>query len=162
MKLFNQYELDLVNSYYDNNDIGFRDKSDRSYKFVIFNNKESKIVDKLLDWFELESGEKIKNRDSYLFLHKYETGDYFTKHKDEAVIADKHREYVVGFHINDDYKGGNYKLYNPESTIDKTPGVPYFFKANREHEITPIINGIRKSALMFIYSEDLYKKTSLI
>ena len=45
MKLFNQHELDLVNSYYDNNEIGFRDKSDRSYKFVIFNNKESKIVD---------------------------------------------------------------------------------------------------------------------
>lgn len=162
MKLFNQHELDLVNSYYDNNEIGFRDKSDRSYKFVIFNNKESKIVDKLLDWFELESGEKIKNRDSYLFLHKYEIGDYFTKHKDEAVIADKHREYVVGFHINDDYEGGEYRLYNPESIIDKTSGVPYFFRANREHEITPIINGIRKSALMFIYSEDLHKKLRMI
>jgi predicted 2-oxoglutarate/Fe(II)-dependent dioxygenase YbiX len=68
----------------------------------------------------------------------------------------------VGFHINNDYDGGEYILYNPDSIIDKTPGIPYFFKSDRLHEISKITKGIRKSALLFVNYEDLIKKTTLI
>ena len=69
----------------------------------------------------------------------------------------KNRAYVIGFHINNNYEGGEYKLYEPNEIIDKTPGVPYCFKSDRLHEITKITKGIRKSALIFINYEDLYK-----
>lgn len=162
MKLYNDTELQFLESFFNDKNEGFRKKQDRSYQFHILPNNKNGIVSKLCDWFEKESGEKLKNKNTYLFLHKYEVGDFFAVHKDEAVIDNKTRAYVVGFHINDEYEGGEYILYEPYYLIDKTPGVPYYFKSNRLHEITKITKGLRKSALMFIFYEDLYRKKSLI
>lgn len=162
MRIYDDIELEFLESFYNDENKGFRKKQDRSYQFHILPNNQNGIVSKLCAWFEMESGEKLINKNTYLFLHKYEVGDFFDKHIDEAVIDNKNRAYVVGFHINDDYEGGTYKLYNPDFIIDKTPGVPYFFKSNRLHEITKITNGTRKSALMFINYEDLYRKSNLI
>jgi predicted 2-oxoglutarate/Fe(II)-dependent dioxygenase YbiX len=120
------------------------------------------ITAKLLNWFEIESGEKLKSYDYNLIIHKYNVGDYFDKHIDSVERGYKNRAYVVGFHINDDYDGGEYILYNPDSIVDKTPGIPYFFKSDRLHEISKITKGIRKSAFLFVNYEDLIKKTTLI
>ena len=72
------------------------------------------------------------------------------------------RKYVIEFHINDNYEGGDYILYNPHFIIDKTVGVPYMFTSDREHEITEVTKGVRKSALIFINHEDLDNKLKLI
>ena len=162
IKIYNDIELNFLISYFDNNEKSYRKNKDRSYEFVVFANEEYNIITKLLKWFEKESGEKLKNKKYYLFIHNYKVGDYFAKHIDDVNRNDKSRAYVVGFHLNNDYEGGDYKLYNPDFIIDKTPGVPYYFKSDRLHEINKISKGNRKSVLMFINYEDLIKKTTLI
>lgn len=156
MKLYNDTELKFLNSFWEN--IDYRNLSDRSYEFAIMMNNEMGITTKLLDWFEIKTGEKLTHKEHNLIIHKYNIGDYFDKHTDRNY---KNRAYVVGFHINDEYDGGDYILYNPNQIIDKTPGIPYCFKSNRVHEITKITNGIRKSGLIFIDYEDLVKQTLL-
>jgi predicted 2-oxoglutarate/Fe(II)-dependent dioxygenase YbiX len=116
------------------------------------------IIKKLLDWFEKETGEKLKHKEHDLVIHKYNVGDYFEKHTDKNY---KNRAWVVGFHINDEYEGGDYILYNPSGVIDKTVGIPYCFKSDRVHEITKITKGVRKSGLIFIDYEDLVKSNLL-
>lgn len=162
MKLYNDIELEFLNSYLDINEKDIRKKKDRNYEFVVFTGQQHNIINKLLNWFENTTGKKLKKKTYYLILHKYKTGDYFEKHIDELRIDDNNRAYVIGFHINDNYEGGDYKLYNPDLLIDKTPGVPYFFECSRLHEITKITKGNRKSAVMFINYEDLIVKNGLI
>ncbi len=159
MKLYNDTELKFLNSFWEN--VDYRKFDDRSYEFAVMMNNEMDITTKLLDWFENESGEKLIHKKYSLIIHKYNVGDYFDKHTDSVERNYKNRAYVVGFHINDEYDGGEYMLYNPNEIIDKGPGVPYCFKSNRLHEITKITNGIRKSALIFINHEDLVKKNLL-
>lgn len=162
MILFTKNDLDFLYHFYNNAEKGYRKMKDRNYEFAILNNNNFNIIDRLVNWFELNSGEKLKIKNTYLFIHKYGVGDYFEKHIDEINIAEKNRAYVVGFHINENYEGGEYKLYNPDFIIDKTSGVPYFFKSDRPHEITKITKGERISALMFINYEDLERKNTLI
>lgn len=156
MKLYNTNELEFLNLYWENTDHRLFD--DRSYEFSILKNNTMQITFKLLNWFEIEMGESLITKNFDLIIHKYNVGDYFSKHIDAVERDYKNRAYVLGFHINDDYEGGDYKLYNPDGVIDKTPGVPYCFKSDRLHEITKITKGIRKSALIFINHEDLVKK----
>jgi predicted 2-oxoglutarate/Fe(II)-dependent dioxygenase YbiX len=160
MILYNKEELDFLNWYWENTDN--RKFKDRSYEFTVIGNNELNITTKLLNWFENQSGEKLKSYNYNLIIHRYNIGDYFGKHIDAVERGYKNRAYVLGFHINNDYMGGEYKLYNPDFIIDKTPGVPYFFKSDREHEITRITNGVRKSALIFINYEDLIREGNLI
>jgi len=103
----------------------------------------------------------LKNYNLNLILHRYETECYFGKHVDNGIDYNKNRIYSVGFHLISEYEGGDYILYNPYSLVDKTPGVPYLNKASVEHEVTPIISGLRKSALIFIEVGDLIKKNIL-
>ncbi len=157
MKIFTEIELNFLNYFFNTAEKQKRISGGKKYEFAIITSKDTDIISKLLDWFERESGENLKNRPNYLFLHSYNVGDYFELHNDMIERDYKHREYVLGFHINDDYEGGEYILYNPNSIIEKTAGVPYYFKADRPHEIKKITKGNRKSALIFIHSEDLIK-----
>ena len=159
MLLYNNIELKFLNSFWENTDI--RTLEDRSYEFAVLINNEFNITTKLLNWFESETNEQLKNKNFNLIIHKYIMGDYFDKHIDAVERDYKNRAYVIGFHINDEYEGGDYLLYNPYEIIDKTICVPYCFKSNRLHEITKITKGIRKSVLIFINHEDLVKKTLL-
>lgn len=154
-KLFSEDELLFLYNY---NPHEFkRDIGDRKYKFRLLS--DSYYVEKLLKWFELQSGERLRNYDYELIIHTFEVGDYFSKHIDAINIHNKNRAYVVGFPINSNYEGGDYILYEPDEILPKVGGVPYYFKSNRMHEITKIESGIRKSALIFIYYEDLIKQT---
>ena len=159
MKLYNEIELEFLNSFWENTD--YRKFDDRSYEFAVLVNDSMGITTKLLNWFENETGEYLKNKNHHLIIHKYNVGDYFDKHIDSVQRDYKNRAYVIGFHINDGYEGGEYKLYNPTDIVDNTPGVPYYFKSNRLHEITKITKGIRKSGLIFINHEDLIKSKLL-
>jgi len=159
MRIYNNTELVFLNKFWEN--VDYRKFDDRSYEFAVLINNEMGITTKLLDWFEIYTRETLIHKEHNLIIHKYGIGDYFDKHIDAVERNHKNRAYVVGFHINDEYDGGEYILYNPNEIIDKTPGVPYCFKSNRLHEITKIKNGIRKSALIFINHEDLVKKNLL-
>ena len=153
-KLFSERELKFLCNY-DYNQFE-RDMGDRRYKFNVLS--DSYYVEKLLKWFERESGEKLKNYNYDLIIHTFGVGDYFSKHKDAISIHDKNRAYVVGVPLNSDYTGGEYILYEPDEILTKEAGVPYYFTSDRMHEIAKVESGIRKSALIFIYYEDLEKK----
>jgi hypothetical protein len=153
-KLFSKEELSFLCNY-DSEEFE-RDMEDRKYKFRILS--DSYYVEKLLKWFEVKSGEKLKNYNYELIIHTFGVGDYFSKHKDAINIHNKNRAYVVGVPLNSDYTGGEYILYQPDEVLSKVGGVPYYFKSDRMHEITKIESGIRKSALIFIYYEDIIKK----
>lgn len=157
ISLYNDIELKFLNLYWENTN--HRLFNDRSYEFAVLKNNTMQITEKLLNWFEFETNETLKTKNFDLIIHKYNVGDYFSKHIDAVERDYKNRAYVLGFHINDEYEGGDYKLYNPDNIIDKTPGVPYCFKSNRLHEITKITKGIRKSALIFINYEDILNKS---
>ena len=152
--LFNKEELDYINSLWIEDKV--KNFDNRFYKSCYM--QEPNITIKLLKWFEEKSGEKLKNYNLNLILHRYETGCYFGKHVDNGIDYNKNRIYSVGFHLISEYEGGDYILYNPYSLVDKTPGVPYLNKASVEHEITPITKGVRKSVLIFIEHTDLIKK----
>ncbi len=155
MKIYNNTELEFLNTFWEN--IDYRKSGDRSYEFAVLTNDNNGIIEKLLNWFEIASGEKLKHKNYNLIIHKFNVGDWFDKHTDNIDDDYENRAYVLGFHINEDYEGGDYKLYNPDITLDKTPGIPYFFKSNRVHEITKITSGYRKSGLIFISYDDLIK-----
>lgn len=152
--LFSNEELEYIDSLWIDDKI--KNFDNRFYKSCYM--KEPNITTKLLKWFEQNSGEKLKNYNLNLILHRYETGCYFGKHIDNGIDYNKNRIYSVGFHLISEYQGGDYILYNPYSLVDKSPGVPYLNKASIEHEVTPITNGLRKSALIFIEVNDLIKK----
>lgn len=131
---------------------------DRQYQTVILNYDLVKpIVDKLLMWFESQTKLKLITYERLLILHRFYQNDYFYKHSDNILIYEKNRAYVVGFHLNNDYLGGEYIIHDNNQIIDNTPGVPYCFDSNKVHEIKPVIDGVRKSALIFINHEDLIK-----
>ena len=111
----------------------------------------------MLEWFEKKTNKKLISYNHNLIIHRFFEGDYFGLHKDNVETNDKNRCYVIGFHINDNYEGGEYKLYNPDFIIDKSIGVPYCFESDRLHEIKEIKKGIRKSVLIFINYEDIVK-----
>jgi len=156
-KIFSDEELNFLCNYEGEEFV--REMDDRKYKFKTLS--DSYYVEKLLKWFEDKSGEKLKNYNYELILHTFNVGDYFSKHIDAINIHNKNRAYVVGVPLNEDYKGGEYILYEPDEVLSKVGGVPYYFKSNRMHEITKVESGVRKSALIFIYHEDL-QKTNLI
>jgi Rps23 Pro-64 3,4-dihydroxylase Tpa1-like proline 4-hydroxylase len=152
--LFNKEELEYIDSLWVDDKI--KNFDNRFYMSCFL--QELTITTKLLKWFEEQTGEKLKHYNLNLILHRYQPGCYFGKHVDNGINYNRNRLYTIGFHLISEYEGGEYILYNPHSIVDKTPGVPYLNKASIEHEVTPITNGLRKSALIFIEINDLIKK----
>jgi hypothetical protein len=156
MTLFDKLELQTLDSLWINP--VHKKFDDREYYTITLSDYIIKpIIEKLLIWFENQTGLKLKTYNKFLILHRFYEGHFFLKHRDDILIYEKNRAYVVGFHLNDNYLGGEYINYTKDKMIDKTPGVPYLFSSSDEHEIKPILTGIRKSALIFINHEDLVK-----
>ena len=106
----------------------------------------------LKSFFEIQTSLKfIKNKEQIHF-HKFIKGDWFGLHND---VREK-RLFAVGVLLNNDFEGGNFKLYNPnEITLNKEIGNTYVFDVRIKHEITPILNGIRYSLLWFLESNNI-------
>ena len=127
---------------------------DRNYNsFTIeysLNNKW--IFDKLKSFFKLQTNLKfIKNKEQIHF-HKFIKGDWFGLHND---VREK-RLYAVGVLLNDNFEGGDFKLYNPnEIILNKVIGNTYIFDVRIDHEITPILEGERYSLLWFLESDNI-------
>jgi hypothetical protein len=108
------------------------------------------LFDKLKQFVEKQSNIQIKKNKEVIHFHKFVKGDWFGKHNDIR----NNRIYAVGVLLNDDFKGGDFKLYNPnEYMLNKEIGNTYIFDVRIEHEITPILEGERYSLLWFLQSE---------
>lgn len=117
------------------------------------------LFDKLKLFFETETDVKIINLKKQIHFHKFSKGDWFNKHNDNR----DDRLYAVGVLLNDDFEGGDFKLYNPiEQTLNKIVGNAYIFDVKIEHEITPILEGERYSLLWFLQNENIKISTKFI
>jgi predicted 2-oxoglutarate/Fe(II)-dependent dioxygenase YbiX len=163
MKLITSEEISLVeNLFHDLNE--FR-KRDRSYEVKII---ESEVIFpikiKLLNWVSEHLNLKFHSSNQKFQILRYDTNDFFLRHNDDDIkyrhAFGKNRYLVTGFHLNDDYTGGEYIVYNPKYIITKEIGVPYVFEANRDHEVKIVTSGTRRSVVMFITHEDVVHKTN--
>jgi len=149
--LFNQQECQSII------DISKLKKQNWNYKDRIYESMSIEyskntiwLFDKLKDYVEKETKIEIRTINKTIHFHKFTKGDWFGKHND---IRDD-RVYAVGVLLNNDFSGGDFKLYNPdEYMLNKEMGNTYLFDVRIEHEITPILSGERYSLLWFLQSE---------
>ncbi len=115
------------------------------------------LFDKLKDFVERETNIEIRTIKKTIHFHKFSKGDWFGKHND---VRDN-RLYAVGVLLNDNFDGGDFKLYNPnEIILNKVIGNTYLFDVRIDHEITPILEGERYSLLWFLQYEHIKIETN--
>jgi hypothetical protein len=156
--LFSKEECQSIISY-GNNNITDWDIKDRKYnsQSITYSLETKWLFDKLKKFFEEQSNIQIKKNKEIIHFHKFVKGDWFGKHND---IRDN-RMYAIGVLLNDDFVGGDFKLYKPdEQTLNKVVGNTYLFDVRIEHEITPILYGKRYSLLWFLQNEHIKTKTN--
>ena len=156
--LFSKKECESIISYNETNITNWM-MGDRKYNSQPINySLETKwLFDKLKDFVETETEIEIRTIKKTIHFHKFTKGDWFGKHND---VKDN-RLYAVGVLLNDEFEGGDFKLYNPnEYTLNKIIGNTYIFDVSIDHEITPILDGERYSLLWFLQKEHINFKTT--
>ena len=152
-ELFTNEECKSIISYGNTNVMSWVMK-DRNYNShaINFSTETSWLFDRLKIFFETETNNQIQTNKNQIHFHKFTKGNWFGKHND---VRDN-RVYAVGVLLNDNFVGGNFKLYNPiEYTLNKKIGNTYLFDVRIEHEITPILEGERYSLLWFLQREHI-------
>jgi hypothetical protein len=156
--LFSKEECKTILSY-NNLNIKNWNTADRKYnsQAIDYSVKTSWLFDKLKTFFETELDIKIIKMKNQIHFHKFEMGNWFDKHNDDR----NNRLYAVGVLLNDEFEGGDFKLYNPnEYTLNKQIGNTYIFDVRIGHEITPILKGERYSLLWFLENEHVKIETT--
>ena len=137
--LFSKEECESIISYNETHITNWR-MGDRKYNSqpIIYSLETKWLFDKLKKFVETKTEIKFRSIKKQIHFHKFTKGDWFGKHND---VSDK-RLYAVGVLLNDDFDGGDFKLYNPnEIILDKIIGNTYVFDVRLTHEITPILDG---------------------
>jgi hypothetical protein len=151
--LFNKEECEsIIND--TSGHIRIWDKNDRRYnsQTIQYSENTKWIFDKLKTFFEEETGLAILKLKEIIHFHKFKEYNWFDKHND---VTDN-RLYAVGVLLNDNFFGGDFKMYDKNNTIlNKKIGNTYVFDVRLEHEITPITNGERYSLLWFLQNEHI-------
>jgi hypothetical protein len=151
--LFSKEECQSI-IFYGSNDITDWNNNDRKYHSqpIPYSLETKWLFDKLKTFFEEQSKIQIKKNKEVIHFHKFVKGDWFGKHND---VRDN-RLYAVGVLLNDNFEGGDFKLYYPdEYLLNKEAGNTYIFDVKTEHEITPILKGERYSLLWFLQNEHI-------
>lgn len=134
-------------------------RNDRCYYSInIEDESVFPIIQKILMWVEQTLNIKFISYNSFkrLMFHKFTENHFFSNHSDNTHISPtQNRRFAVGFHLNNDYIGGEYILTDVNHIIKNTPGFVYVFDSYMKHEIKPIIKGERKSIIFFINYEDV-------
>jgi len=157
-KLFSKEECQSI-IFYGSNNITDWNNNDRKYHSqpIIYSLETKWLFDKLKTFFEEQSNILIKKNKEVIHFHKFVKGDWFGKHND---VRDN-RLYSVGVLLNDDFEGGDFKLYNPsEIILKKLIGNAYLFDVRIDHEITSILEGERYSLLWFLENEHIKIETN--
>lgn len=117
------------------------------------------IFNRMINAFKLENSRAdIVNYPTHIGLHKYNIGDRFGKHFD----TNKNRMWAIGTNLNEEYRGGEFYLYEPTCLLPKQKGEIYCFESRRYHEVLEILEGQRWSLILFLCTEHLtFKKTLL-
>lgn len=155
--LFNKEECDsIIINNNENKNYNFKDRKyiSQSINYLI---ETEWLFDKLKKFVETETNIQFKKIKKQIHFHTFIKGDWFAKHDD---IRDG-RVYAIGVLLNDNFSGGDFKLYNENETIlNKVVGNTYIFDVRIEHEITPILEGERYSLLWFLQNEHIKIETN--
>jgi hypothetical protein len=117
------------------------------------------IFDRMINIFKADNTRfNITKYPPHIGLHKYNVGDKFEKHND----FNKNRMWGIGTNLNEEYKGGDFYLYEPTYLLPKKRGEIYYFESMRDHEVLEILEGERWSLIMFLCYEHLTFKSTLI
>jgi hypothetical protein len=151
--LFSKEECDIILNLY--NDIPQKwNFSDRNFisNAIKYSSQTSWLFDKLKTFFETETNIQIRTIKKQIHFHTFKEGDWFGKHNDTR----DRRVYGVGVLLNENFEGGDFKLYNQHVIVlDKVIGNTYIFDVRIEHEILPILGGERYSLLWFLQNEHI-------
>jgi hypothetical protein len=151
--LFTKDECDSI--IWDNNQhIVKWDSFDRKYNShsLTYSAETKWVFDRLTQFFVDKTKIEIRKLKEEIHFHNFKTGDWFGKHNDER----ENRIYGVGVILNDNFEGGDFKLYiNDVVTLEKVSGNAYIFDVKIPHEITPITKGERYSLLWFLQQEHI-------
>ena len=156
--LFSKEECESIISYNETHITNWR-MGDRKYNSqpINYSLDTQWLFDKLKDFVEVETNIEIRTIKKTIHFHKFTKGDWFGKHND---IRDD-RVFAVGVLLNDNFDGGDFKLYNPDEVkLDKVTGNTYIFDVKINHEITPILEGERYSLLWFLQNEHIKIQTN--
>jgi len=156
--LFSKEECQSI-IFYGSNNITNWIMNDRKYNSqpINYSLETHWLFDKLKNFVERETNIQIRTIKKTIHFHKFTKGDWFGKHNDVR----NNRLYAVGVLLNDNFEGGDFKLYNPnEIILDKVIGNTYLFDVRIDHEITPILDGERYSLLWFLQNEHIKIETN--
>jgi hypothetical protein len=135
--------------------------------YSIPNNNETEwFFNKLVGWFSKQYNIKINKNNKILVctLHRYIKGDHFKKHIDLAEGYES-RRYNLGIQLNDEYIGGEYKVWDDkkiENILPKETGTAISYHCRIEHEITEILDGERWSIVLPIEKNFIIESKHLL
>ena len=159
-KLFSKEECKSIISY-NNTHVTNWIMGDRKYNSqpINYSLETQWLFDKLKTFVETETEIQFRSIKKQIHFHKFVKGDWFGKHNDIR----ENRLYAIGVLLNDNFKGGDFKLYNSnEIILDKVIGNTYLFDVRIDHEITPILDGERYSLLWFLQNEHIKIPTNTL
>jgi len=119
------------------------------------------VINRMCNFFEVETHLHIYTRPTKLNLHHYTIGDEFGKHIDTGTPI---KEWNVGIILNDNFEGGDYIVYDENDTphyVDKKVGNVCIYQSQIPHQVTPITNGERWAVAMFIHKFRMSKQSVL-
>ena len=156
--LFNKVECESIVWNANENVANFNMENRKYHSQPINYSLENKwLFDKLKYFFEAETDLQIIKNKEEIHFHKFVKGNWFDKHND---VRDE-RLYAIGVSLNDNFEGGEFKLYNPnEIILNKEIGNTYIFDVTIMHEITPILEGERYTLLWFLQKEHIKIETN--
>ena len=127
--------------------------------FIIPSEETQWIFDKLYRFIETKLNVEIINPLEKIMINHYVIGDEFEKHKD---LYFKNQIYNVAVNLNEEYDGGEFKLYLPDFTLNKTTGSACIFENTRLHGVTKITNGERFSMIAFFLRNNIKKSNKIL
>tara|TARA_B100000902_G_C27081743_1_gene799251 strand:- start:95 stop:643 length:549 start_codon:yes stop_codon:yes gene_type:complete len=95
---------------------------------------------------------------------RYETGQYFRKHRDKTKYAyqDRIKTFIIQLSNSDDYEGGDLKLYHGKvdgkdivTTTDRTRGNVIIFDSDIRHELQTVTSGTRYAFVCWLMNYHL-------
>jgi hypothetical protein len=156
--LFSKEECDIILNLSNDTSQNWNFK-DRSYisQTINYTSETEWLFNKLKNFVEIESNIKFLTIKKQIHFHTFKKDDWFGKHND---VRDN-RIYAIGVLLNDNFVGGDFKMYNPnEIILDKVIGNAYLFDVRIDHEIMQILDGERYSLLWFLQKENIKIETN--
>jgi hypothetical protein len=127
--------------------------------FIRPNDKTQWIFDKLYKYIETELGVKVTKQIERIMLNHYKVNGRFFAHQDEY---HKNEVFTLVINLNENYEGGEFKLYNPEFTLNKKTGNAVLIDNKRVHEVLRVTSGERWSIVAFFLRKDLIQNKKLL